>query len=425
MPTGITVQGNRFVDDQGRQVVLNGINVVSKSKEEQYLFQAGPEFYANLKKWGINCIRFIIIWDGLEPEPGVYNEQYLQEIDKRIQWADDKDLFVVLDMHQDLFSVKYSDGAPEWATLDEGKLHETGAIWSDAYILSAAVQTSFDNFWANKPAPDGIGLQDHYANLWKHIAKRYADNATVIGYDIMNEPFSGSSALQAMPALLEAYGKLVYSLTGEIMSEEQLADTWGNEESRAEALTKLSTKENYSQVIDALYDSNREFEANQLQKMYQKVADAIREVDRKHILFLEHSYYSNTGVRSSIKRTLLPIGNPDPLVAYAPHGYDSGTENKTYFQQALLRPYPAYTNGELLNYHYDHDAKTISVEWREENENRASTIIFVPWLSQLKKEGLSDQLDASYEQIEDSDSGWVIIPATGKGDMRKVRFQFD
>lgn len=58
--------------------------------------------------------------DRLEPEPGVYNEDYLKEIDERIQWAEQNNLFVVLDMHQDLFSVKYSDGAPEWATLDEG-----------------------------------------------------------------------------------------------------------------------------------------------------------------------------------------------------------------------------------------------------------------------------------------------------------------
>jgi endoglycosylceramidase len=30
--------------------------------------------------------------------------------------------------------------------------------------------------------------------------------------------------------------------------------------------------------------------------------------------------------------------------------YDPGTENQAYFKDALLRPYPAYINGELINY---------------------------------------------------------------------------
>ncbi len=327
-PTKISVEGSNFVDNTGRQVILNGINVVSKSKAENYLFKGGPEFYANLKKWGFNSIRFIIIWDGLEPEPGVYNQAYLEEIDQRIEWAADNGLFVILDMHQDLFGLKYSDGAPDWATLDEQKPHTTGSIWSDAYVLSEAVQTAFDNFWNNKPAPDGVGIQDHYANLWQYIAKRYVNNPTVIGYDIMNEPFPGTSAQQAMPALLEAYAGLVYKLTGKMMTEEQLAETWGDANKRTEALKLLSTKENYAPVIDALYNFNHEFESGNLQAMYQKVSNAIREFDTQTILFLEHSYFSNTGVKSSIERVKLADGTPDPLVAYAPHGYDLVTDTE-------------------------------------------------------------------------------------------------
>ncbi|MBO3098363.1 cellulase family glycosylhydrolase [Gelidibacter pelagius] len=328
LPNTITVQGDRFVDDLGRQVILNGVNVGSKNKEEGYIFQSGPELYANLKKHGVNTIRFLIIWDGLEPEPGVYNEEYLKEIDQRIQWAADNNIFVVLDMHQDLYSVKYSDGAPEWATLDEGKPHTTGAIWSDAYLLSEAVQTSFDNFWLNKPAADGVGIQDRYIALWQHIAKRYANNKTVIGYDLMNEPFPGSSGVQSTMILLGAYGQLHYKLTGEVLTEEQLGAMWSEEESRMEALEVISTKENYDFVISQLFDLVKEFESKHLQEMYQKVSNAIREVDSNHIIFLEHSYYGNTGVASSIERVSLTDGSPDPLVAYAAHGYDLVVDTK-------------------------------------------------------------------------------------------------
>lgn len=495
LPSMITVKGDQFVDNYNRQVILNGINIVSKSKDEGYIFQSGPELYENLKKWGVNCIRFIIIWDRLEPEPGVYNEDYLKEIDERIKWAEENNVFVVLDMHQDLFSVKYSDGAPEWATLDEGKEHTTGAIWSDAYMMSEAVQTAFDNFWLNKPAMDGIGIQDHYAALWKHIAKRYAGNTTIIGYDIMNEPFPGSPALQSTMILLQAYGQLHYKLTGEILSDEQLTAMWSDAKSRMEALNILSTKKNYDFVFSQLFELNKEFESQHLQALYQKVSHAIREVDTEHVLFLEHSYFGNTGVGSSIKRVVLADGSPDPLVAYAPHGYDlvtdtdavataskerveyiynkikekgkelnmpiwlgewgafygnsenvipvvknsvklieqnlfgnaywsydPGTENLAYFKEVLLRPYPVCVNGELINYRNNFDASNFTLEWKESTENKISTIIYIPHILKLKKEG-SNQFNI--EKIKDSDAAYLIIPPSQTAGKRKLILHFN
>ena len=138
----------------------------------------------------------------------------------------------------------------------------------------------------------------------------------------MNEPFPGSMAHQATAALLGAYGELVYKTSGKILTEEEVSSTWSNEETRMEAIQLMSTQENFSQVFDVLFDLNQEFETKLLQPFYQKVANSIREVDSKHILFLEHSYYSNIGVRSSIQRTNLTDGTPDALVAYAPHAYD-------------------------------------------------------------------------------------------------------
>ena len=493
-PTTITVKGDQFVDNFGRQVILNGVNVGSKNKEEGYIFQSGPELYEKLKKQGVNTIRFLIIWDGLEPEPGVYNEAYLKEIDQRIAWAAANDMFVVLDMHQDLYSVKYADGAPEWATLTEDKPHTTGAVWSDAYLMSEAVQTAFDNFWLNKPASDGIGLQDHYAALWQHIAKRYADNKTVIGYDIMNEPFPGSSGVQSTMILLGAYGQLHYKLTGEVLTEQQLGAMWMDDAQRMEALEVISTTEHYDFVISQLFDLVHEFETKHLQPMYQKVSNAIREVDTNHILFLEHSYYGNTGVASSIQRVTLAEGSPDPLVAYAAHGYDlvvdteaaamaatarveyifnqiakKGKELKMpvwigewgayydnsesviptaissmnliekhlfgnaywsytnqldqmeYFNQVLLRPYPAYTNGTLKRYHNDFESGNFTMEWEESKDGSAATVVYIPHLSKLK----NDEIKAfSIEKIKNSDAGYLTIPSTGKVETRTLELSF-
>ncbi len=325
----ISIEGQKFVDSNGRQIIFSGINFISKEPSQNYMPPQSQETFENFKKWGFNCIRLGIIWDGLEPEPGKYNEEYLLEIDKRIQWAEDNGIYVFLDMHQDLYGAKFSDGAPDWATLDEGQPHYSGAVWSDSYLISPAVQTAFDNFWKNTPVTDGIGLQDHYANLWKHIAKRYANSTTVIGYDIMNEPFLGSSANYIMPQMLGAYAQVMVEVTGQAPpTADELMAMWGDEKSRLEALKLIATKDRYAKVVDAVYELNADFEKNQLQPMYQKMADAIREADKKHILFFNHSYFANTGVPSALEPTKLADGSTDKLIAYGAHGYDLVVDTK-------------------------------------------------------------------------------------------------
>lgn len=318
----ISIQGTKFIDGYGRQIILNGINLVNKNPKVNYIGEEGPETFGNFKKWGFNVIRLGIIWDGLEPQPGVYNEKYLEAIDNQIKMAEENGLFVFLDMHQDLFSSKYSDGAPEWATLDEGKQHVTGSVWSDAYLISPAVQTSWDNFWSNAPALDGIGIQDHYAKAWKHVAKRYMNNHTVIGYDVMNEPFAGSDAQMFMPVLFTAYADLISEESDKKYTAEDIAMIWSNQKSRYQALTKVATKERFSKVMDAVYDLNSAFESGPLQSFYQKTANAIREVDNEKILFFNHSYFCNSGVRTALEPVKADNGQPDPLVAYAAHAYD-------------------------------------------------------------------------------------------------------
>ena len=60
-----------------------------------------------MREWGINCIRLGIIWDGLEPSPGSFSEEYLEGIDKFINLASLNNMYVILDMHQDLYSHKF------------------------------------------------------------------------------------------------------------------------------------------------------------------------------------------------------------------------------------------------------------------------------------------------------------------------------
>lgn len=324
----ISIIDGKFVDKHNRQLILSGVNLVNKDSSKNYIGPEDSETFKNFKKSGFNIIRLGIIWDGLEPEPGVFDENYLKQIDQQIQWAKENDLLVFMDMHQDLFSVKYSDGAPEWATLDENKEHITGAVWSDSYLISPAVQTSWDNFWANKPVSDGIGVQDHYAKAWQHVAKRYVNNHTVVGFDVMNEPFAGSEALAYSPKLFEAYGELIFQRTEVKKSLEEIAMMWSEPQGRFDALKTIADKESFAQVMDAIYEINTEFESTAMQSFYQKVADAIREVDSNKILFFNHSYFCNSGVRTALQPVTTKDGKSDPLVAYAAHAYDLLVDTK-------------------------------------------------------------------------------------------------
>lgn len=318
----ISVKDDKFLDPGGRQIILHGVNIVEKSKNRNYLSWHGAEEFAMIRDWGFNCIRLGILWDGLEPEPGKYDYDYLAGVDKRIQWAKENGIYVFLDMHQDLYSAKFgADGAPEWAVLDDGKPHiNPGGVWSAAYFASPAIHAAFDNFWANKPASDGVGLQDHFAKAWQVVAQRYADEPTVIGYDLFNEPFPGSSIVPSLMAKLQA-------------AIEAYAEKYGTEKPDiSEIMSLFSDPENlkkysgdfdiYKAFVDGGLSHSQGFEQDSLIPFYNRVANAIRQVDKNHIIFLETHIFCNAGTPTGITPVVDTDGKRDPLQAIAPHGYD-------------------------------------------------------------------------------------------------------
>ncbi len=344
-----TEHGN-FYDRQGRQVLLHGINFVNKNPQEGYLGAEESATFAAFRRWGFNCLRLGVIWDGLEPQPGVYNEVYLQGIERQLNLAHANGLYVFLDMHQDLYSVLYSDGAPAWATLHEGQPHVgENAVWSDAYFDSPAVQTALDNFWRNAPAADDIGLQDHLAACWKLLAQRFGQHPALIGYDLLNEPMMGRAAPQALAAqfaggaeVLRGMGEEASqaltdlshqtpadltptdltprppSLKGKGGEEEGgVMEMWMTTEGRSQILQLLTDPQVYAAVLEAPTPFYQQFEQEQVMPYFRRAAAAIRTVDADGVLFLETSMGSNMGIYSAVQ----PLEG-EAQQAYAPHGYD-------------------------------------------------------------------------------------------------------
>lgn len=422
----IRAQGRRFINGQGDEVLLSGINLVCKEKDRGYLFDMDDAGFARLAAQGVNVLRFGLIWDGVEPEPGVYDDAYLARARAQVEMAARHGIYAFLDMHQDLYSVRFGDGAPEWATLDGGHAHVTGDHWADAYFTSPAVIASLDAFWRGAPDARGVGLLDRYAAMWAHVARAFAGCGGLIGYDLLNEPYPGALGGQVMRHMAETYLRLSGQGNG---ASDALLEHMTREDSKQDLLAILSDMDIYRPIAGAASALLADFEQSMLRPLYAKVMHAIREAGGEGMLLCEPTMFANAAIAPSDVR---PEGE---ACAYAPHGYDLTVDTDHFesyspervrlifeihartqarwdvpvlvgewgafnhnpvtqgltrdilriFEQnlwshtywcwyegfdaspaarALRRAYPAVTAGELLDYAYDHDTGAFSLRYQ-------------------------------------------------------------
>lgn len=324
----LSTDGQRFVNEDGAHVILNGVNLVCKEKAKGYVDPCDESLFKWFHEQGFNVIRLGLIWDGVEPEPGVYDNEYLSKIKQQMTWAEKNDIYVFLDMHQDLYSSLYADGAPEWATFTDDLPHVVGQIWSDAYLESPALNRAMDYFWDNAPAADGIGLQDHYAAMWKHAAAYFSDCTNIIGYDMMNEPYPGSSGQEVFGTIIAAYAQTVMG-TSEV-DMEQLSALWFDEEKKQEILVGMADMNIYKVLVESAKEPSQKFERDVLSPFFNKTGAAIRSVDGDGFLMLETSYFSNMAIESGLELVQNGEGNVVHHQVYAPHGYDLVVDTEHY-----------------------------------------------------------------------------------------------
>jgi endoglycosylceramidase len=186
--------GTWITNSAGQVVLMHGANEVYKvAPYEPSASGFNEEDAAFLAANGFNVVRLGVIWSAVEPEPGVYDTDYLDSINATVQMLADHGIYTIVDMHQDNYSEAFQgEGAPAWATRDGG-LPNPKQGFPGNYFLNPAEWHAWDSFWGNAPASNGLGLEDNYAQSWETIASYFSGNSAVIGYDIMNEPFPGSS----------------------------------------------------------------------------------------------------------------------------------------------------------------------------------------------------------------------------------------
>jgi endoglycosylceramidase len=186
-------EGRWLLDARGRVVVLHGVNEVTKHAP---FHPAGDGFGADdarfLAEHGFNVVRLGVEFQGLMPQPGRVDGAYVDALAGVVRELGREDVFVLLDFHQDGYGPKYRDnGFPEWMSVDDG-LPNPNYTFPVHYLLNPALQRAFENFWANKPGPGGVGLQDYFVQGLRAVVKRFARDPSVLGYDLMNEPWPGA-----------------------------------------------------------------------------------------------------------------------------------------------------------------------------------------------------------------------------------------
>ncbi len=194
-----------IVDSGGREVLLRGVNV---NQLGDY-YRANPRFdpvlplteadFDGIAGVGFNSVRLLVHWSALEPTRGAFDRDYLARIRRAVGWARERGLYVILDMHQDAWGKSIAtppgetclpgfdrsngwDGAPAWATFTDG--FPTCHLF--AREIAPAVAQAWQAFWT-----DRAGIQTALVRTWARLAREFAADPAVAGYDLLNEPNPG------------------------------------------------------------------------------------------------------------------------------------------------------------------------------------------------------------------------------------------
>jgi endoglycosylceramidase len=195
-PTAPLGHSGRWITDaRGRVAILHGVNMVSKQPPYAPSAQGfGDDDAAFLERYGFDAVRLGLIYKAIEPSPGSYDDAYLNDIAATEADLARHGVYSQLDFHQDMYNERYQgEGWPDWAVIDDGVPNAPLAGFPNNYFLNSALKQAFDNFWANRAGPGGVGLQDRYAAAWAHVAARFASARHTLGLDLMNEPWPGNA----------------------------------------------------------------------------------------------------------------------------------------------------------------------------------------------------------------------------------------
>lgn len=204
-PGLLTSNGRWLLDSAGRVRLLTGINMVAKDRAPAHVLYTpaqlgfGADDARFLAEQGFDVVRLGILPRAVMPQPGRIDRVYLQSFRSTIRQLAREGILVLVDLHQDQFNNSVCGGGfPDWMTLTHGKPNQCLGFPLD-YALNPATAQSFQSLWDNEPVA-GKGLQEHLADIWSAVADVVAEEPNLLGYDLLNEPWSGNDWVSCFSA---------------------------------------------------------------------------------------------------------------------------------------------------------------------------------------------------------------------------------
>ncbi len=173
--------GRLLISPEGEQIIIKGMamgNEVWGNPDEHSEVHHDEDAFRELSEMGFNSVRFYLNYGLFEDDSASYEykESGFKWLDKNIAWAKKYGIGIIFNMHY-----------PQGGYQSQG---EGDALWTD------------------------VENQNRLVALWTEIARRYADESTVWGYGLINEPvvsWQGSKE-----ATLEHYRAIQQRITDSI-----------------------------------------------------------------------------------------------------------------------------------------------------------------------------------------------------------------
>jgi endoglycosylceramidase len=390
-PPPFYVKDGFLRDSDGRAVLLQGANVSGENKQAPYLGSAQqPDIARMSSEWGMNAMRLLTVWAAIEPQRGVFDDAYLSALEQRVAWAEDAGILVVVDMHQDLYGEGFAggDGAPAW-TCDASNYaaFQPTTPWFFGY-LEPSVEACVDAFYTDE------SLLTEFTAAWQHVAQKLAPHANVVGFDPLNEPNWGSTAIDGFEE-----GVLAPFYTRVVAAVRDVAPQWvaflEPSASRNLGYPTLLPKPDYPNVVYSphSYDKNAEqgmaYDPANRAAVLANAAALRSEADALGAALWVGEYGGPStlpGIEQYLTDELdgfgqVGTGATDWDYSRNDTGYGllntDGTD-KSNILAIVTRPYPQRVAGNSVQFAWDSTARALTLTYEPKRDVSAPTLISVP-----------------------------------------------
>jgi endoglycosylceramidase len=220
-PTGVHVvhpSGSPpyLADAGGHAVLLRGVDdnaLVQYAADYPEAPSIGRSDFAEMAALGFNFVRLPVSWSRIMPSPGHLDQAYLGQVAAVVSWARSNGIGVLVDMHEDNYSLssdpgQEADGAPDWAVLSHGTPCTVTAT------TTACSLAAFKSFWADTPVA-GRPIQQWYLQAMAAVAKAAgatSARSNIVGVELMNEPWPSGPSPFEQQSLYPFYRRMITGL---------------------------------------------------------------------------------------------------------------------------------------------------------------------------------------------------------------------